>query len=218
MSYETVNKKHSNKIQDLAIKIVNALKENDNDITTIDSKDGNELIKLLTPKLVFYIRKYITNEKDVEDVLNNSLFKIYSKIWKYNFRYRFTTWAFAITINEIKTHYNQQTKQKEHTLQFSSVMNSQLYIDSNDDYYIPNLKKLDFDKLVMDEIYNLPDNVDKKIIVDTHLNRMKIKEIAFKYKINENTIKTKQKKIRSNIREILLKTYPDLKNITSNLI
>ena len=211
MSYENINKKHSNRIQSIATNIVTELKKNENDVTTIDKNNGNELIKLLTPKLKYYIRKYIDKECDVEDVLNNSLFKIYSNIWKYNSEYRFTTWAFAITINEIKTHYNQQCRLKEHSLQFSSIVNSELYIDDSDNFFIFNMKDLDFDKIVFNEINNLPDNIDKEIIVDTHFNKMKIKEIAAKYSMNENTVKTKQKKVRRILKDRLIREYPDLK-------
>jgi DNA-directed RNA polymerase specialized sigma24 family protein len=57
-------------------------------------------------------------------------------------------------------------------------------------------------------IDEMPDSIEKSILVDKELNRMKGADIANKYAMNLNTVKTKIRKARKILKDTVLKNNP----------
>ena len=115
-----VNAIVNDRIQELAILAKD--KKNKNRRT-----DMNELMKLLLPKLRFYVLGIVPSDDDSEDVLFNAIEKICISIESFNPMFRFTTWSYNIAKNEAFTWLNKRPKNKididEH---FNAIANSMI--------------------------------------------------------------------------------------------
>lgn len=211
MGYESINKQRNDEIQDLADGIVDSLHANDGDYTRVDRVALDKLLKLLTPKLKYQIWKYIKDEDDLSDLLNDCLIKVYTKIGMYNQKYRFTTWVYTITYNAVVSFLKNPKKRNEIPLSFSSMSTKSTYISELERRELPELEDFDLDGVVSDEIHSLPDGLNKDIMIDTQYNHLKIRELSTKYKMSESTVKTKQRLTREKIKNGILNKFPILK-------
>lgn len=218
MSYENINKQINDEIQDLANSIISSLKDNDWDMEKVNRRDLDHLFKLLSPKLKYQIWKYVKNEDELDDLLNNCLIRIFTRLNMYDNTYRFTTWVYTITYNEVVSFIKHKSNKKEIPLNFSSMSNNSMYVDMDDIYYLPELIEFDLDNVVYDEINLLPDGINKDIIIDTQYNKLKIREMATKYDVCENTIKTKQRITRDKIKNGIFEKFPILQENVNSLI
>ncbi len=212
IGFDKLNKEINSRIQELA-EIIHT-----EDYT---SQQYNELATLLYPKLKFFVWKFCKDQIHTEDALHFSLIKIFNNIRKYKpHAGRFTTWAFTIARNETLYYLDRKNGKMPHYIEISS-----LYIDSK---YNDNLlytekstnhhEITDIFNSTISEIYNLKDELLKNIAIDKMVNNEKVKEIAEKYNMKENTVKTKLRKARFEIRKSALKKDPDINHRLSESI
>lgn len=171
-------------------------------------KDRNRLASIMYPKLKYFIWKFFNNIDETEEVLHNTMFKIFKGITSYSDNYRFTTWIYTIAKNEallhqhkLKVQYATDIDNLENLINqpdnSSSSLEKELYLDSL--YSMTTL-----------ELSNLPECIEKSILIDKEINQMKGNEIAEKYDMNLNTVKTKIRKARKMLREAVVSKNPDL--------
>jgi RNA polymerase sigma-70 factor (ECF subfamily) len=201
MGFETTNRLINDRIHEIASKFENNL---------ITEREKNELAELIYPKLKFFIWKFCKNSEDTDEALQWTLKKIFKNISKFDFeRGRFTTWIYAIARNETLFYLFQ--KKRSPIISVESI-----YYEYDPADKAVNGRELElefqdvFDKTIS-EIYGLEDALLKNIAIDKMINREKVKSIAMKYDINENTVKTKLRKARIEIKEKVLEKNPHFK-------
>jgi DNA-directed RNA polymerase specialized sigma24 family protein len=59
-------------------------------------------------------------------------------------------------------------------------------------------------------IEEMPESLEKSILIDKELNKMKGADIADKYEMNLNTVKTKIRKARKILKDSVLESNPEL--------
>ena len=202
--FEELNKEINNRIQELS-EIVHKEEHTE--------REYNELAALIYPKLRFFVWKFCKNEIDTEEALHFALVKIFKNICKYTpCSGRFTTWAFTIARNETLYYLDRKNKDIPPYIEISS-----LFVDSKYNDNLSFLEKnnnhnevTDIFNSTISEIYNLEDELLKNIAIDKMVNNEKVKEIAEKYGIPENTVKTKLRKARFEIRKSVIRKDPDV--------
>lgn len=155
-----------------------------------------------TIKSAYYVaRKFLRNDAEVEDVLQESYIKVYEKIDTYQSG-NFQGWVDTIVANRCKDYLK-----KKNPLLFS-----ELATDDNDDSVVNNIEetneefrpdlKTDYEetkRLVLEIIDKLP--VDQKMsVILFYYEQMGVKEIAKAMECSENTIKSRLNYARKSIK------------------
>ncbi len=114
------------------------------------------LINRFESKLSRYIRRFIFNELEAEDLLQNVFIKAYTNLNSFNFNYKFSPWIYRITHNEIVNYIKKNQKIK-------------IVFDIDWDTIMPVREKGDYGE-----------EIDKENL-EKWLNQ-NLKEIPYKYK------------------------------------
>lgn len=198
MGYEEINKTTNERIQHIAEKI-----EADN----YNEKERNELATLVYPKLKIYIWGFCKNSLDTEEALQWSLKKIFKNIKQYtSVKAKFTTWMHRIAHNETLFYLYMKNKNSHTSLEnFYSPIK---IIDDYDTVLDKHVTIEELYSLTLNNILSMDDELMKNIAIDKLLKNRKVKQIANDYSINENTVKTKLRKIRADLKRDVLKDNP----------
>jgi len=181
----------NDRIQELAISVQsnNSNKE----------RDFNELCVLLIPKLEYFVWRFFKDEHKIKDVVGDTFEKVIKKIDTFNPKYRFTTWIYKIATNVALGHIDKSNRNNE--VEFTSNVIGEVLPNSNLESYESDFDRLH--KLTIQAIFELPDDINKNIIIEKHINDLKGTEIAYKFGMNENTVKTKLRAMRKKIRDYI---------------
>ncbi len=209
MGFEETNKIINERIQEIAQKFANK---------SITERERNELASLIYPKLRYHIWKFCMNNTDTDEALQWTLKKIFNNVAKFDFeKGRFTTWIYTIARNE--TLYYLHMKKRNSFGTFEGITDNTDVggysdVDNFDDFE-ENLDSLY--NITVAEIYGIEDSLLKNIAVDKMLKKQKVKNIADKYSINENTVKTKLRKIRTDIKSKVLEKNPHFRETLNHI-
>lgn len=179
-------------------------------------KEKNELASLIYPKLKYHIWKFCNNIDDTEESLQWTLKKIFNNISSFDFnKGRFSTWIYTIAKNETLFYLHKKGKSK---LVYTDLPYG-LSKPDECEYDYDSEKEMEemYDKTIS-EINNIDDSVLKGIAIDKMIKNEKVKVIAMRYNMNENTVKTKLRKIRHEVKERVLEKHPEFKEAINNLL
>jgi len=209
MGFELTNKIINERIQKIAVKF------GDNSIT---ERERNELASLIYPKLRYHIWKFCMDNDDTDEALQWTLKKIFNNVAKFDFeKGRFTTWIYTIARNE--TLYYLHMKKRNSFGSFDGITDNTdvggySEVDDFEDF------ESDFNSmynLTVSEIHGIEDTLLRNIAVDKMIKKHKVKSIADTYSINENTVKTKLRKIRTDIKSRVLEKNPEFKETLNHI-
>ncbi len=191
MEYKKKTVNLNDKIQELALSVQNN--------TSTKERDFNELCVLLMPKLEYYVWRFFKDEHTIKDIVSETFEKMIRKIDTFNPKFRFTTWIYRIATNVALGHINKQNAQNE--VEFTGNVIGEMSPNDSLEFYESDFDRLH--KLTIQAIFDMPDDINKSIIIEKHINDLKGSEIADKFGMNENTVKTKLRAMRKKIRDYI---------------
>lgn len=199
-SYNTLNRQLNDEMQNLAEKIKGG---------EYTERDRNRLASIMYPKLKYYIWKFFNDPDETDEVLHNTLFKIFKGLPSYSDKFRFTTWIYTIAKNESLLH--QYKLKSKFAVRLDSMLTPPAIEDNSHENFEREMCMEALYSITKEEMAALPESLEKEILMDKEVRLMKGNEIAEKHDMNLNTVKTKIRKARKMLKMNVLKNHPQLR-------
>lgn len=192
-------------IQNIALNLI----ENKN------SENFTILVNRMRPGLLLYAYNFLKDKDLAKDVVTQTFMAIWEKIEQYNPQYKFSTWVYAIARNEalgIKRIQDKVLSYDTFTSNHSKLL--QIYnpvFNMNTECMSPTGEELTqtlFDASI--SAINELDEPYKTVMIERELNQKQLHIIAEELSMNLSTVKTRLRKGRKDVANIIYKKYPDL--------
>ena len=186
-----------------------------NFIKNKNNENFSNLIKRLKPGLFSFVYNFVKDKDLANDVVSQTIILMWQKIDQYNHKYNFSTWVYAIAKNESLG----AIRQKNKVLSYDKYMNNhsrllQLYnpvFNMNTEVIGPVGKELTrklFDASLA--VINELKEPYRTVMLEREIKQKQLNDIANDLGWNLSTVKTRLRKGRKDVAEVLYKKYPDL--------
>jgi len=168
------------------------------------------LVRRNNQKLYRIIRSYLKDEAEIEDIMQNSYIKAFTKLFQFKLESSFSTWLIRIGINESLARLKEKGKLyylSQHTSDFKD----------NTLLEIPDNKELNpQDKMIRNEakqlLENVIDHLDlkyKTVYIMKEVEEMSLKEIAITLDLSVANVKVRLHRSKEMLKEKLYKISND---------
>jgi RNA polymerase sigma-70 factor (ECF subfamily) len=180
-----------------------------------DNKTFSNLIKRLKPGLISFTYNYVHDIDLAREIVSKTFIAVWEKINQYNKDYNFSTWVYAIAKNEalgqlrIKSKTLSRDKLSENLSRLLKVYTPLTSI--NIEVIGPSGEKLTsalYEK-TLEQIEKLEEPY-RTVILEREINNKRLQDIAADLDWNLNTVKTRLRKARKDVADMLKEKYPDL--------
>ncbi len=177
----------------------------ENYLETRSEKDFTVLYRKVKPGLRSYIYKILKDQEATDDVLVNTLAKMWTKIDQFDPQYQITTWLYRIAFNECLGFINERNKKTSLNklsefgieVEEGGTINDDLSILLEDAEYKTEQDFLDEDQALEDQYLQCLQQIQnlkplyREIVIDRLINGMKYEDISAKYDLPLQTIKNR---------------------------
>jgi RNA polymerase sigma factor (sigma-70 family) len=193
-----------------------------------NNKTFTILIRRLKPGLNSFIYQYVKDSDLTKEIVSKTFIAVWEKLDQYNKDFNFSTWVYAIAKNEALGQIRSRSKtiSREHLDENHSKL-LKIYtpmVQLNLEVIGPsgeNLKIYLYDKII--EVINCLEEPYRTVLVEREINKQKIdsngeikyinkslQDIAIDLGWNLNTVKTRLRKARKDVAEVLKEKHSDL--------
>jgi len=176
----------------------------ENYIASRSEKDYKKLHDRLKPGLRSYIFNVVKDNEVANDIVTNTLTKLWTKVDQYNPKYQITTWLYRIAFNECLAWIRQRNNKRSIDALADYGISTEKYLSktsakdllvemeykSEQDWIDENDHFMNQYESVLKSINNLKPTY-KNILEDRLLNNMKYQDLADKYQLPLQTIKNR---------------------------
>lgn len=165
-----------------------------------DRKSQKKVYEFFFPLMLAIVRRYIKEDEETLDVVNQGFIKIFKKIDQYHFSNSFEGWCKRIIINTALDHLRANKRYKD-IFSFEAIMPTyQVYNDG-------------LNNMSIDELFTLIDTISpvSKVVFNMFvIDGYSHKEISDNLNISVGTSKWHLSSARKQIQAKLKVSYPDL--------
>ena len=168
------------------------------------------LVRRNNQKLYRVIRSYLKDDAEIEDIMQNSYIKAYTKLYQFKLESSFSTWLIRIGINESLVRLKEKGKLVQLNEQ-SANLKSHIILE------IPDTKQLNpHDRMIRNEAKQLLENaIDcldskyKSIYMMKEVEEMSLKEIAFALDLTVANVKVRLHRSKEMLKDKLFEISND---------
>lgn len=166
-----------------------------------DSKSFERLMKLYSRKIYTFVYRMVRDEEIAAELVQDFFIKIYTVLDKYNYTYKFSTWAYRICYNLVIDHVrkkqaNVDSLDDEYVSQ-KALLESDNYVD---DCGFETLEQAEIREIVWNSVDRIPIKY-RELILLRYLDGLKYEEIADITELPVGTIKNRIFKAKELLRE-----------------
>jgi RNA polymerase sigma-70 factor (ECF subfamily) len=166
-----------------------------------DSKSFERLMKLYSRKIYTFVYRMVRDEEIAAELVQDFFIKIYTVLHKYNYTYKFSTWAYRICYNLVidyvrKKQANVDSLDDEYVSQ-KALLESDNYVD---DCGFETLEQAEIREIVWSSVDRIPLKY-RELILLRYLDGLKYEEIAEITDLPVGTIKNRIFKAKELLRE-----------------
>lgn len=169
----------------------------------------NEIVHRYKDKLINFVYRYSGNYDDCEDIVQETLIKVYTSKHLYKEIAKFSTWIYTIAINLAKTKIMKKQKMKTFSL-------SDTYNDDDKDFDIPDeafTPDVDANaKYLNQHIQNALNKINanyRELVIMRDVEDLSYEEIAEITGLPMGTVKSRINRGREKLQELLKDIYKE---------
>jgi len=157
-----------------------------------------QIYKTYQPKLKTLFNKQLLDKDQTEDLVQETLLKVWNKLDTYNDKYSMSTWIYTIAFNTLKNYYSSirthvtysaEIRDNDHTLSYDSPENILIAAEKEQDY--------------INSVESLDDNF-LQVYILKEVEGLSYKDISSQLNIPEGTVKSRLKRSRDYIKKEVL--------------
>jgi len=169
----------------------------------------NEIVCRYKNRLINFVYRYVGNYDDSEDIVQDTLVKVYVSKHLYKEIAKFSTWVYTIAINLAKTKAIKKSKYKVFSL-------SQAYDEEDKDFDIPDeavLPDADADSMIQDKhIQKALSSIKeeyRKLVILRDVEDFSYEEICDMTGLPMGTVKSRINRGREKLQKLLKDIYKE---------
>ena len=170
------------------------------------------LVRRNNQKLYRAIRSYLKDEAEIEDIMQNSYIKAFTKLYQFKLESTFSTWLIRIAINESLARIKEKGKVHYLDQQSENTRNQILEIPDNDQLN-PHAKMIRNEaKQILERAIDHLDAKYKAVYILREVEEMSMKEIAESMDLSVSNVKVRLHRAKEMLKDILFEISSD-KNV-----
>lgn len=167
----------------------------------------------LKPGVSKYLKDYVKEYNDREEVIATAFAKVWIKIHQYDPYWNFSTWVYRIARNEALLSKRYSSRNYSYEAMEELGINMQSKSDVYEMNYELNEPEQDVESslcdMIVNEIPRLPE-IYSKVLTLREVDKLKYEDIADQLGWKINTVRTRIHKARELVRTSLKNKYPEL--------
>jgi len=160
-----------------------------------DIKCFENIVNLYQHRLYCFIFKMTLSKEDTDDLVQETFIKVFINLYKYNFKWKFSSWIYKIAVNTIKNYWKKRKRISSNEV-YNSIP-SELYCDFKNNPENKYQTKENYIEIL--KIINQLHYKYKVVVVLRYLNDLSIKDIATIIGVSPETVRTRIHRARERI-------------------
>ena len=168
-----------------------------------DEQAYTELVNRYRDKLITFVYRFVNEFEKAEDIVQDTLFKLYTHKHYYRNIAKFSTWIYTIASNLAKTELRKIKRRKTYSVSELSKDDREFIIHRNDEASFEDVEDDNVSsKMIQDALAELDDEF-KNIIILRDIQELSYDEISKILQIPLGTVKSRINRGRFKLKDIL---------------